>query len=205
VRIDVSLIVAVAGVIGCTGNIVTPSQPGDPSGVTLRDCPVVSSSPITIQPCTWASGGLVLNSPKLFCGGDNKMHLATSSPGSGATRFTVVFQGNSSFSGEVASTVLNIVLSTCVSVLNLTPLEIEFALTYTGDQGVEPGTATACMFRSKVDYTNFQIDQDVAQPFDGTLKDELHKALDDAIINSVFVPAGAPRRAGRCARWRPMP
>jgi hypothetical protein len=204
----VSIALLGIAVAGCTGNIIPPTsttQPGDPAGVTLQTCPVLPTTPITMQGCDDASPGLILTGPTLACGGDGKMHVATSSPGSGATRFTVVLQNVSSFAGEIASLLPKVGGSTCPVGPNLSPFKVEFALTYTGDQGVEVGTSTACMFQSKVDFTSFKIDQELLQPFDGTVKDEIHKALDNAVINAIFVPAGAPSRPGRCARWHMMP
>jgi hypothetical protein len=134
------------------------------------------------------------------------MHIATASPGNGASRFIVVFQNVSAFAGEIAATPPNTGGPVCPpDTTNLSPLKVDFALTYTGDQGVEAGTAVACMFASKVVYTSFRIEQELLSPFEGVLKDELLKTLDKVVINKIFVPAGSPSIPGRCARWRMMP
>src|SRR5215467_3580668 len=73
-----SALLAIA-VAGCTGNIIPPTQPGqptDPSGAILGACPAIPSAPITIQACDTLAPGLILTGPTLACGGDGKMHVA---------------------------------------------------------------------------------------------------------------------------------
>lgn len=88
-------------------------------------------------------------------------------------------------------------------VTNIGPFAVSFGLTYTGDQGVEPGTTTTCIFESKVDWLQFNIEQDLLKPFEGVVNDSIHKAIDRATIATVFGAANTPD--GRCARWRPLP
>lgn len=182
---------------GCTGQIISPStpQPPAPGGAGGFACPAI---PSTIGTC---AGGRLLRA-SLTCGGDGLMRVATSTIPGGGTRFIIQLQNDTVFRGEV------ITPDPGCWIQGGAVMSVFFGATYTGDQGTEPvgdGTTRPCIVQSKVVYSQFRFGDPIFSPWEGTLKGELHLAIDRAAINQIFVAAGAPPLPGRCARWRQMP
>jgi hypothetical protein len=183
--------------LGCTGQIISPgtSQPVAPAGSSGFACPTI---PSTIGTC---SAGRLLRT-SLTCGGDGKMNVALSGIPGGGTRFDIQFQNNTTFRGTV------ITPDPACWINDGAVMTIFFGATYSGDQGTEPvgdGTTRACITQSNVVYSQFRFGDPVFSPWEGSVKNELHLAIDNAAINEVFIPTGGARVPGRCARWRLLP
>jgi hypothetical protein len=190
-------LVSTASVLGaCTGYITPGSPPPAPPGSTGVACPTVPAAVPASGPNSIRIAGA-----SLTCGGNGTMAVATSPSGSSGTRFVVQLSNGSTYSATVYP----------VNALNLegigVPVTITFGVTYTGDQGVETtaaGTSRPCIVQSGAAWSQFQTSDPVISLFEGTVKDQIHLVLDNAVINQVFLPAGSSPVPGRCARWRTL-
>jgi hypothetical protein len=177
----------------CTGFIQSP--PTVPPNARSAPCPTIL--PIARTGCP----GIAIPNPQLVCGGDGTMSIATNPVGTGGTRFVVRLQDESNLSGTVTPS--NGFCAPGISV----GVGITFGVVYTGDQGTEPaagGGTIPCITRSRTQFTQYMTSDPVLAIAEDTIKGEIHGALDRAVINSIFVAAGAPPLPGRCARWQPM-
>jgi hypothetical protein len=214
---QVFFIVTCAAMLQCCseGQIESPTGPNSPSNSLLQECPVLPATITTLLACSTGSTGLALTEPTLVCGGDGKMHIATSNPDprTDGLRVTVVLQQISSFKGEIVATTPSILdgsaAITCgAGRLNLSPFQADFGLTYTGDRGFEVNTTTPCILQSKINYSLFHIRQEGFAGFDGAAKDALHKQIDASVIGFLNSLSSLPPPASgsvRCMRWREMP
>jgi hypothetical protein len=130
------------------------------------------------------------------------MHIAVSTAPGGATRFTAQLQNNTQFWGKV------ITPDPACLITDGAQMGIVLGVTYTGDQGLETAadrTTTPCIVQSKCVYSEFRFDEPELGLFEGIVKDNIHQAIDGAVINTLFGGPGKPVLPGRCARWRTMP
>ena len=195
-RLSIALFALIVGVAGCDGVITTPKP--DPTPLTNPNpyaCP-------RIDPSQGACSGVHFLQASLTCGGSGKLSIAINTAAGGAQRFTVGLQNGSRFSGKL------ITPDPGCWIKDGAMMAIVFGLTYTGDQGLETGTTTQCIVQSKVDFTNFAFDPlDVGSipGAESAAKNQVHQAIDKAVINTLFAPQGGTPLPGRCARWRQMP
>jgi hypothetical protein len=186
--------VGLVALAGCTGSMSPPS--GAPSKGVGVACPTIS--PLARTGCP----GLSVASPNLTCGGDGKMTVASSTITGGGTRFFVQVPNGSVFTGT--SYRINAICEPGIP----HKTGAKLGVVYTGDQETETeanGTTRPCIVRSKAEFTQFET-QDPLLSFTvvESFKDGVHQAIDDAVINQVFVTPGSSSLPGRCARWRAL-
>ena len=190
-----SMAVSLAALAGCTGTFSSPSV-ALPTGVGVA-CPAIS--PLARTGCP----GLSIASPNLTCGGDGKMTVALSTITGGGTRFVVQLPNGSVFTGT--STRINAVCEPGIP----SQISAKLGVVYTGDQETETaanGTTSPCIVRSKAEFTQFETQDPLLSYFVLSFQDRVHQAIDDAVINQVFVTQlfvtpGPSSLPGRCARW----
>jgi hypothetical protein len=184
-----------AALAGCTGSM-SPTSVAPPTGVGVA-CPTIA--PLARAGCP----GLSIASPNLTCGGDGKMTVALSTITGGGTRFVVQLPNGSAFTGT--STHYNAVCEPGIP----RQTSAKLGVVYTGDQETETaanGTTRPCIVRSKAEFTQFETQDPVLSYFVLSFRDRVHEAIDDAVINQVFVTQlfvapGSSSLPGRCARW----
>lgn len=176
-------------VLGCSGQAGNlPSNPPPPVGAKAFDCPVI---PETLGSC----GDVHLLKAALACGGDGKMPIAHQSLTGGGLRINAQLQNGSHLRGMVLTPTAG-----CGGYGAI--MGVTFGVVYTGEQGVEPDTnSTPCMIRSKMDYSQFQLDDPVTfGVWESNIKDKMHLAFDQAVMNYLFSGTGA--FLPRCSRWK---
>ena len=180
--------VGLVALAGCTGSMSPPS--GVPSkGVA---CPTIS--PLARTGCP----GLSIESPNLTCGGDGKMTVASSTITGGGTRFFVQVPNGSVFTGT--SYRINAICEPGLP----HQTGAKLGVMYTGDLETETeanGITRPCIVRSKAEFTQFETQDPLLSYVVLAFKDGVHQAIDDAVINQVFVTPGSSSLPGRCARF----
>jgi hypothetical protein len=193
-----SMAVGLAALAGCTGTISSPSV-APPTGVSVA-CPMIP--PLVRTGCP----GISIASPNLTCGGDGKMSVALSTISGGGTRFVVQLSTGSVLTGPV--TRYNMACEPAIP----SRKDAKLGVVYTGDQETETaanGTTSPCIVRSKVEFTQYETQEPELSRSVMSIKDLVRQAIDDAVINQVFVTQlfvtqGSSSLPGRCARWRAL-
>jgi len=190
-----SMAVSLAALAGCAGTISPPSV-APPTSIGVA-CPTIS--PLARAGCP----GISIESPNFTCGGAGKMAVALSPITGGGTRFVVQLPNGSVLTGTVMP------YNAICEHGRPGRIGVKLGVVYTGDQETETaanGVTRPCIVRSKAEFTQFETEDPELSRFVWSIKDRVHQAIDDAVINQVFVTQlfvtpGSSSLPGRCARW----
>src|SRR5262245_33885885 len=190
--------ISLTALAGCSGTISSPSV-APPTGVGVA-CPILP--PLVRTGCP----GISIATPNLTCGGDGKMSVALSTMTGGGTRFVVQLPTGSELTGPV--TRYNMACEPAIP----SRKDAKLGVVYTGDQETETaanGTTSPCIVRSKIEFTQYETQEPELSRTVMSIKDLVRQAIDDAVINQVFVTQlfvtpGSSSLPGRCARWRAL-
>ena len=170
----------------CVGNITTPLPP-NPNAPTSSSCPTFPPTLMVNLP-TNTCAGVRLNNLTLACAG-GVLPLSLSTTAGSATRIDATLADGSVLTGT----------ATPVDIRCFDGFPVQIGITtglrYVGEQGQEttgPSTGSACIVRSRVNFTQFvTTDPVLIHPgVEDAVKDQIHQLLDTQL---------APRR---CNRWR---